>query len=103
MDEQTLEVMERFWLTASVLRKLAQRTLKVAANLSPADREEILKTAAMLETVTERLRELAAAATGASVADLRSGIEESTKKFSSTIETLGRIILRTDDPDQPVN
>ncbi|HEV7507558.1 MAG TPA: hypothetical protein VGS07_21925 [Thermoanaerobaculia bacterium] len=102
MDDQTLEVLERFWLTASILRKLAQRTLKVAANLSPSDREEILKTAAMLETVTERLREFAAA-TGASVAELRSGIEESTRNFSSTIETLGRIVLRTDDPDQPVN
>ncbi|HEV7783932.1 MAG TPA: hypothetical protein VGQ28_01275 [Thermoanaerobaculia bacterium] len=102
MDDQTLEVLERFWLTASVLRKLAQRTLKVAANLSPSDRKEILKAAAMLEIFTQRLRDLAAA-TGASLAELRSGVEESTKNFSSTIETLGRIVLRTDDPDQPIN
>jgi hypothetical protein len=61
-----------------------------------------LKSAALLETYTERLRELAAA-TGTSVADLVSGIEESTEDLASQIETLGRIVLRTDDPDQPVN
>jgi hypothetical protein len=102
MADENLEVLERFWLAANVLRKLAQRMLKVAANLSPADREEARKAAAMLKTYTERLRELAAA-TGISLADLRSGIEESTENLSSTIKTLGRIVLKTVDPDQPVN
>jgi hypothetical protein len=102
MDDQTREVLERFWLAANVLHKLAQRGLKGAANLSPSDREEVLKSAAMVETLTERLRELVAA-TGTSVADLRSGIEESTENLSSTIATLGRIVVKSDDPDQPVN
>ncbi len=104
MADQFFEVLEELQQAGRKIRRLAEHTLKAAADLSPADREEVRKSVMRLETFSERLAELAAT-NDPNLAALRLGLDEAPWNLLNTaIETLDRIGHKTDDgTDEPLN
>ena len=104
MADHPREVLEQLQQTGREIRRLADHTLKVAADLLPSDREEVRKSVMKLVTFSERLAELATTA-GPDLAALRRGLDEAPWNLLNTaIETLDRIGSKTDDEaDEPLN
>lgn len=104
MADQSFEFLEKLRQTGQELRKLAERTLEVAADLSPSDGEQVRQSAVKLVTFSEKLDELATTA-GPSLVGLRSTLEASMRNFLFTaLETLNRIAHQTEEgAGEPVN
>jgi methyl-accepting chemotaxis protein len=83
------------------LRSLGELTLKVAKDLSPADREQIVQLARRLETFCAQLKEIVADTWkvkdgSVSVAELHLHLEEAMQEhLTAILETLRRIASRT--------
>jgi hypothetical protein len=101
---QALEVLEHLQQISGQIRKLAERTLKVAADLPPADGEQVRKSVAKLITFSERLQEIATTA-GPNLDGLRRDLDESPwNYFDTAVKTLERIgHKRGDETDEPLN
>jgi hypothetical protein len=101
---QAPEVLEHLQQISVQIRNLAERTLKVAADLDPADGEEVRKSAAKLVTFSERLQEIATT-TGPNLDGLRRDLNESPWSYLDTaLQTLERIGHKLgDETDEPFN
>ena len=104
MADQSREFLEKLRQIGQELRKLAERTLEVAADLSPSDGEQVRQSAVKLVTFSEKLDELATR-TGPSMVGLRSTLEESMRNYlTAALETLNRIAHQTEEgAGEPVN
>ena len=102
MADQSLDAQKKLRQAGQGVRKLAERTLKLAMDLPPSDGEQVRKSAVELMNVSERLHELAAAGPG--LRGLRSSLEETIENLSTALETLKRTGLKIEDEtNEPVN
>jgi hypothetical protein len=103
MADQSLAALKKLRQAGQGVRKLAERTLKLAMDLPPSDGEQVRKSAVELMNVSERLHELAAT-TGPGLGGLRSSLGETIENLSTALETLKRTGLKIgDETNEPVN
>lgn len=101
---QAPEVLEHLQQISVQIRNLAERTLKVAADLDPVDGEQVRKSAAKLITFSERLQEIATT-TAPNLTGLRRDLTESPWSYLDTaLQTMARIGHKlADESDEPLN
>jgi hypothetical protein len=103
MADQSLDAQKKLRQAGQGVRKLAERTLKLAMDLPPSDGEQVRKSAVELMNVSERLHALATT-TGPGLGGLRSSLGETIENLSTALETLKRIGLKIgDETNEPVN
>ena len=103
MADQSRDALKKLRQAGQGVRKLAERTLKVAVDLPPSDGEQVRKSAVELMNISERLYELAAT-TGPGLEGMRSSLEETIENLSTALETLKRIGDKIgDETDEPIN